>query len=72
MKKITCREMGGPCDDVFEGETAMEIGKQIEAHVGASDGEHMAVVREMMKTLGGVKAWEDKVLTPAWDAAKEE
>jgi len=28
MKKFTCREMGGPCDEVLAGETAMDIAKK--------------------------------------------
>jgi hypothetical protein len=27
MKKFTCKEMGGPCEEVREGATAMEIAK---------------------------------------------
>jgi len=27
MKKFTCKEMGGPCEEVHEGATAMEIAK---------------------------------------------
>jgi hypothetical protein len=33
MKHITCKQMGGPCDTVFEGESSGDIAKAAEAHI---------------------------------------
>lgn len=49
MKKFTCKEMRGPCDEVFEGETAMEIAKKSHAHVMATTEEAHKQMREQMR-----------------------
>jgi predicted small metal-binding protein len=33
MKKLTCRDLGGPCDAEFTGESFDEIGKKSREHV---------------------------------------
>lgn len=33
MKKLTCRDLGGPCDAEFVGDPFDDIGKQSRAHV---------------------------------------
>jgi hypothetical protein len=33
MKKLSCRDLGGPCDAEFVGGTFEEIGKKSHAHV---------------------------------------
>ena len=33
MKTLTCRDLGGPCDAQFTGESFGEIGKKSHAHV---------------------------------------
>ena len=33
MKKLTCKDLGGPCDLAFSGESFEEIGKKSHAHV---------------------------------------
>jgi hypothetical protein len=33
MKKLTCRDLGGPCDAEFTGESFEEIGKKSRGHV---------------------------------------
>ncbi len=33
MKKITCKQMGGPCDEVFTGNTTGEIAAAAEKHI---------------------------------------
>jgi predicted small metal-binding protein len=33
MKKLTCRDLGGPCDAEFTGESFEEIGKKSREHV---------------------------------------
>jgi len=48
MKKFTCKELGGPCDEVFEGETAKEVGDKGGAHIMSSTDEAHAELREKM------------------------
>ena len=33
MKRLTCRELGGPCDAEFTGDSFEEIGKKSREHV---------------------------------------
>ena len=33
MKKLTCRDLGGPCDAEFTGDSIEEIGKKSREHV---------------------------------------
>jgi len=33
MKRLSCRDLGGPCDAEFAGESFEEIGKKSHAHV---------------------------------------
>ncbi|MBM2839478.1 MAG: hypothetical protein HW412_6 [Bacteroidetes bacterium] len=40
--------MGGPCEEVYEGETAMEIAKKSHAHVMATTDEAHMQMREQM------------------------
>ena len=48
MKKFTCREMGGPCDEVFEGVTAEEVGNKGGQHfMGSTDDAHKAMREQM-------------------------
>ena len=56
MKKFTCKEMGGPCEEVHEGATAMEIAKQNFAHVTATtDKAHKQMREQNDKTRQGTK-----------------
>ena len=64
MKKFICKEMrmNGGCDEVFEGETAMDIAKQNGAHwMSTTDDAHKAG-REMM-TAGP----DEKAKKEWWD-----
>ena len=51
MKRMTCEQLGGPCDSTHEGETADEIIKQQDAHlkemVAAGDTAHEPARTEM-------------------------
>ena len=38
MKKMTCRDMGGPCELAFEGETADEVIKAMDKYLERSGG----------------------------------
>lgn len=53
MKAITCRQMRGPCDAVFEGETTGEIEKAAEKHItemAKTDPAHQKTYDMMAKT----------------------
>jgi hypothetical protein len=51
MKSMTCRQLGGACDEVHQGEDANEIIKAQDRHLreaGASgDTDHAAALQEM-------------------------
>jgi len=51
MKKFTCKELGGVCDEVFEGETHTEVGEKGGAHIMSSTDEaHKSMREHMAKT----------------------
>ena len=51
MKKFTCREMGGPCDTEFEGETMQEVADMGGAHImGSTDELHKPMKDQMMQS----------------------
>ena len=53
MKKSTCKEVmngAGGCDEVFEGETAMDIAKRSSKHFMSSTDEAHKPMRDMMTT----------------------
>ena len=52
MKKFTCKEMGGPCEEVHEGPTAIDIAKQNFAHVMATTDKAHEPMREQMTKPG--------------------
>ena len=62
-KTITCREMGGTCDEGFSGESLKEISDQGYAHVqGAADDEHKALFEKMQaSTPEEMAAWNTKM-----------
>lgn len=52
MKKFTCKEImngEGGCNEVFEGETAMDIAMKNHAHVVATTDKAHKPMRDMMK-----------------------
>jgi hypothetical protein len=52
MKKTTCNNLGGACDEVLTGETANEMGENSKNHViqkvQAGDEAHIKAMGEMM------------------------
>lgn len=48
MKKFTCREMGGPCDEIFKGATSEEVGNMGGQHIMSSTDEAHKQIREQM------------------------
>ena len=51
MKKLTCKDLGGPCDAALTGETFQEIGEKSHGHVmaqiAAGDEAHKAAAEKM-------------------------
>ena len=64
MKKITCRQMGGPCDTTFHGNTADEVIKAQDAHlkerVASGDDTHKNAL-EMMQAR-----WKNPLKGMGW------
>ena len=68
MKTMTCKQLGGPCDQEFHAETFDEMVKKSQQHGIAmaekGDEEHIKVMekmREGMKDPEAIKAWVEKV-----------
>jgi hypothetical protein len=51
MKTMTCKQMGGPCDAAFHGQTADDVIKAEDKHlkemVAAGDGTHDSALKSM-------------------------
>ena len=51
MKKFTCKEMGGVCDEVFEGENSKEVGKKGGEHIiNSTDETHKEIKGKMVQS----------------------
>lgn len=63
MKTMTCRQMGGPCDEPITGETAEEMTDNGTKHVmSKEDEEHkrvLVMMQDMMKDLEAMKKWNE-------------
>lgn len=63
MKTMSCRQMGGPCDEKISGETAEDMMMNGAAHVtmkaNEGDAAH-AEVQKMMDEMRGDKAGGDR------------
>ena len=59
MKIFTCKEMGGPCDMEFEGETMMEVAGKGGEHIKVTTDEAHKPMRDQMAngTEQGKKEW---------------
>ena len=64
MKTMTCKELGGPCELVLEGNTADEIIKAQDRHlkdvVAAGDATHQDALKEMKGR------WKHPISGMAW------
>ena len=64
MKTMTCRQMGGPCDRAFQGETADQVIKAQDRHlkelVNGGDESHRPA-REAMKGR-----WKNPIAGMGW------
>ncbi len=84
MKTMTCREMGGPCDVAFQGETADDVIKAMDKHlrdgVAGGDQTHQAALQAMkgrwknpIKGMGWyMKTKKDFAALPAGAAGGEQ
>jgi len=64
MKKMTCRQLGGPCDFVHQGNTADEVIKAQDRHlkeiVDGGDEAHQVARREMKSR------WKNPIAGMGW------
>jgi hypothetical protein len=63
MKTMTCKEIGGACDQVFHAETFDEIAEMSKQHGKEmfiqQDEKHMKVMQEMMELMQDPEAMEE-------------
>lgn len=67
MKTMTCKQLGGPCDDEHAGETADEIIKAHDRHlkeaVAAGDASHEDALKDMKsrwrRPVSGLRWYRD-------------
>ena len=67
MKQLTCKQMGGPCDDVIQGNDPKELTDNGMKHVQEKHPEMAADMKNMTKEDGD--KWFNDTLMPAWNAA---
>ena len=68
MKIMTCRQLGGPCDQEFHAETFDEMVKKSQQHgiemAEKGDEEHIKVMEKMREGMNdpeAMKEWVEKV-----------
>lgn len=63
MKSMTCRQLGGACEQVFSGSSFDEVAAQSQQHgkeaFGRNDEPHLTAMKKMMEIMGsgGMDAW---------------
>jgi predicted small metal-binding protein len=65
MKTMTCRELGGPCDQRLSADTWEEMVKKITAHVMK---EHPQTAKEMEKMHNEDPNRWGREMKPKWEA----
>jgi hypothetical protein len=70
MKKMTCRQMGGMCDEVITGSTPEEMIAHGMEHLKAAHPEMVASIEAMPKDDPLMVDWQ-KNFDEAWAAAPE-
>lgn len=70
-KTVTCRELGGVCDEKFSGESLMEIVQKGMPHM-TSDAAHKASVMDMEKQTGENQAQWMERMQKEFDAKSED
>lgn len=68
MKKMTCRQLGGACDETFYARTFEEMASQIQKHGTEmhkkGDKAHIILMSEMQKLMANpeeMKKWMDRM-----------
>jgi hypothetical protein len=63
MKTMTCKQLGGACDQEFKADTFEEIAQKSKAHAMAmfqkGDEAHLAAMNEMQKTMHSPEAMKN-------------
>jgi hypothetical protein len=67
MKTMTCKQLGGACDQEFQGETFQEIAEQSKKHgtemFKKNDEEHFRAMQEMSEMMNepeAMKQWMEE------------
>jgi hypothetical protein len=66
MKTMSCNQLGGACEQVFEGETFEDLAAQSQQHGKemfiANDAAHVEAMEKMMEIMksGGSDTWMDE------------
>lgn len=64
MKTMTCRQLGGPCDEAHHGETADEVIKAQDAHLRETVASGDATHQEALNDMKG--RWKHPVAGMGW------
>lgn len=78
MKTMTCKQMGGACDETFSAETFEEMAELSKAHgmemFQKQDAAHLAIMNEMKTMMGKPGAMEEYMANKRreFDAAPED
>lgn len=64
MKTMTCRQMGGPCDAPFRGETADVVIKAEDAHLKEAVASGDATHESALKSMQG--RWKNPISGMGW------
>lgn len=71
MKTMTCKQLGGACDEEFEAETFEEIAQKSKDHgtkmAQAADADHLEAMQEMQNLMTNPQA-----MTEWFEARKQE
>lgn len=72
MTQITCKQLGGPCDEVLEGNTPKEIFTRVFMHIKESgDKKHQDLFKEMENmTDEDCKKWDEMICKVCLDLKK--
>lgn len=64
MKTMTCRQMGGPCDLAFQGDTADQVIKAQDAHLKAIVATGDEAHKDALKAMQG--RWKNPIKGMGW------
>ena len=72
MAKITCKQMGGPCDEVLEGHTPKDVFTRVFMHIKETpDKKHQDLFKEMENmTDEDCQKWDEMICRVCMDFKK--